>query len=128
MKLPSYCCGSSWPPSLFHLKNYNIQAMYRYMMLWFAVIISTHTVIVYSTILSCHSGKLIVTSSTTIPSYNACMSDFWVVSDGEFQRVSYCQLIPGRNSMRVNSSSLSAHYYMKSPLSELVLLQFHWEQ
>ena len=57
------------------------------------------------------------------------MCDFWVVSGGKFQAVtSYYKLIPGRHSMRVNSSSLffsSIFPYMKSPLSESVLLQLH---
>ena len=72
-----------------------------------------------------------VTSSTTITSHNACMCDFWAVSGGKILTVSsYCKLIPGRHSMRVNSSPLFFSIvlpYMKSPLSELVLLQFYWE-
>ena len=44
-----------------------------------------------------------VTSSTTIPSYtcSACMSDFWVVSDGKFRTVAmYWILSAGRHSTR----------------------------
>ena len=56
---------------------------------------STHTVH-YSREFIC------VTSSTTIPSYiQACMSDFWVVSDGKFQTVAmYWKLSAGRHSTR----------------------------